>query len=129
MQPHAMAVVAVGVARRLERGDGALAIAHPLANQGEREPGRGEARRVFHHLFKNVDGGVRLAAIEIVQGPAIAAVGDQIARGDEQRRNHATTSVRPGSAHRTAVRRAYPREALRPSPRQNCLELSNSSHI
>ena len=79
MQPRAVIVLAVGVARRRERGDGAVAIAHRLADRGQREPGGGEARRGLHHLHQNVGRRGRIAALEIVQRPLVAPVGDQIA--------------------------------------------------
>ena len=79
MQPRAVIVLAVGVARRLECGDGAVAVAGRLADRGQREPGGGETGRGLDHLPQDVGGGCRIAALEIVQRPLVAPVGDQIA--------------------------------------------------
>ena len=79
MQPRAVIILAVGVARRRERRDGAVAVAYRLADRGQREPGGGEARRGLHHLHEDIRGGGRVAALEIIQRPLVAPVGDQIA--------------------------------------------------
>ena len=79
MQPRAVIILAVGIARRRKRGDGAIAVAHRLADRGQREPGGGEARRGLQHLREDVGRGGCIAALEIVQRPLIAPVGDQIA--------------------------------------------------
>ena len=79
MQPRAVIILAVGVARRGKRGDGPVAIAHRLADRGEREPRGGKARRRFHHLRQDVGRRGRVAALKIIQRPLVAPVGDQIA--------------------------------------------------
>ncbi len=79
MQPRAVIVLAVGVARRRKRRDGAVAVAHRLADRGQREPGGGEARRGFHHLLQDIGRGGGIAALQIIQRPLVAPVGDQIA--------------------------------------------------
>jgi hypothetical protein len=96
VQPRAVKVLAVGVARRLERGDGASPIASLLADQGKREPGGGEPRRGLQHLRQDVGRGGGVAALEVVQRPLIAPVGDQVAGRDEQRlRRHDDFRSRP----------------------------------
>ena len=79
MQPRAVIVLAVGVARRRKCGDGAVAVACRLTNRGQREPGGGEAGRGFHHLRQDIGGRGRIAALQVIQRPLVAPVGDQIA--------------------------------------------------
>ena len=79
MQLRAVIVLAVGVARRGERRNRAVAVAEPLADRGEREPGGCKARRGLDHLGKDIGRGLRVAALEIVQRPLVAPVGDQVA--------------------------------------------------
>ena len=53
----------------------------PVASriEAEREPGGGEAGRGLHHLRQNIGGRGRIAALQIIQRPLVAPVGDQIA--------------------------------------------------
>jgi hypothetical protein len=49
-QARAVAIVRIRVARFSKRSDRLFALAEPLANFSEREPGRGEAGREFGRL-------------------------------------------------------------------------------
>ena len=80
MQPRAVIVLAVGIARGLECGHRSVPVAGLLADHRKRKPGGGEARRGFHHLFQNFGGRGGIALLEIIERPAVAPVGDQIAR-------------------------------------------------
>ena len=70
MQPRAVMVLAVGVARRGERRD-ARRRGRRVASRivAEREPGGGEARRGLHHLRQDVGRGGEIAALQIIAAP------------------------------------------------------------
>ena len=80
MQPRAVIVLAVGVARRRERRDRAVAVAQPArgsspsANQAVAKPGA-----VSTTCTRISAAAAEIAALEIVQRPLVAPVGDQIA--------------------------------------------------
>ena len=84
MQAGAVLVVRVGLARFPEGGDGLVALAELLADFAEREPGRGEIRRELERLCQQVGGGGQVALELEVAGEFEAAVGDEIAGGQEQ---------------------------------------------
>jgi hypothetical protein len=55
-------IVRVGAARRAKRRHRAVAIAEPVADGAEREPGGGEARRRLDRLRQNIGRGGKIAA-------------------------------------------------------------------
>ena len=84
LQPRAVIILGVGVARLREGGHGAGVVAEPVADGAEREPGRGEARHQFDRLRQNIGGGGKIAARGLVERPFVAPVGDEIAGRDEE---------------------------------------------
>ena len=50
LQPGAVIVLRIGIAGPLEGGDGAGAVAKPVADGAERKPGGGEIRRQLDRL-------------------------------------------------------------------------------
>ena len=80
-----MIVPRIGIAGFFEGVDGAGAIAEAVADGAEREPRGGKAGRQFHGLRQNVGGAGKIAARGMVERPFVAAVGDQIAGGNEKR--------------------------------------------
>ena len=79
MQPGAMIVLAVGVARRRECRNGAIAVAQRLADRRQREPRGGKSWRGLQHLHQDVRRRGRVTALKKIQRPLVAPVGDQIA--------------------------------------------------
>ncbi len=61
LQPRAVVVRGVGIAGLPERRDRAVAVAEPVADGAEREPGGRELRRKLHRLHKNIGGGGKIA--------------------------------------------------------------------
>ena len=80
-----MVILRIVIARRAQGGDGAVAVAEPVADGAEREPGRCEGRRKFHRLRQDVGRARKIALRGVIERPLVAPVGDQIAGGDEQR--------------------------------------------
>ena len=97
MQPRAVVILGIGVARFLERGNRAVAIAEPVADGAEREPGRGEARRQLDRLRQNVGGAGKIALRGVIERPFVAPVGDQVAGGDKERAGIGHRCVIPGA--------------------------------
>ena len=62
LQPRAVIILRIRVARPLESGDGAGAVAEPVADGAEREPGGGEVRRQLDRLRQNIGGSEEIAA-------------------------------------------------------------------
>ena len=89
-QSQAGAVAVAGIARlRLaERRDGRIKLAQHFADAGEREPGGCEIRRQFDRLHQNIGGGGQIALQLQVARKLEAAVGHQIAGGEEYSRGH-----------------------------------------
>ena len=85
LQPRAVIILRIGVARLLESGDRAVAVAELVADGAEREPGRGEARRKLDGLRQDIGGAGKIAARGMVQRPFVAPVGDQVAGRDKER--------------------------------------------
>ena len=85
LQPRAVIILGIGVARLLERGDGAVAVAELVADGAEREPGGGEAGRQLDGLRQNIGGAGKIALRGMIERPFVAPVGDQVAGGDEER--------------------------------------------
>ena len=88
MQAGAVAIVGIGRARLAERRDRGLALAELLADFAEREPGRGKIRRELGRLQQQVGGGGEIALQLQIAREFEAAVGNQIAGGQEQARGH-----------------------------------------
>ena len=80
-----MIILGIGIARLLESGNGAVAVAELVADGAEREPGRGEARRQLDGLRQNVGGAGHIALRGMIERPFVAPVGDQVAGGDKER--------------------------------------------
>ena len=101
LQAGAVIVLRIGIAGFFERGDGAGAVAEPVADGAERKPCGREAGRQLHGLRKNVRGAGKIAARGMVERPFVAAVGDQIAGRDEKRAGVGHDSIVPGGAGRS----------------------------
>ena len=97
LQPRAVIILRVGVAGALERRDRAVAVAKPVADGAEREPGGGEARRQLHRLRQNIRRAGKVAPRGMIERPFVAAVGDEIAGGNEQRAGVGHGRVIPGN--------------------------------
>ena len=93
-----MIILRVGVAGLFERRDGAGAVAEPVADGAEREPGGGKARRELDGLRQNIGGAGKIAARGMIERPFVAPVGDEIAGGNEERAGvgHACSRREPG---------------------------------
>src|SRR5208282_2453924 len=85
LEPGAEIIRRVGVAGLFECRDSAGAVAKPVADGAEREPGGGESRRAFHGLREDIGGAGKIAARGKIEGPVVAPVSDEIAGGDEER--------------------------------------------
>jgi hypothetical protein len=85
LQAGAVIVVRVGVAGLFESSDSAGPIAEAVADGAKCEPGGGKGGRDLDGLGENIGGGDKVAARGLVDRPLIAAVGDQIARGNKER--------------------------------------------
>ena len=83
-----MAIIGIGLARPAKGGYRALALAEPLTDFAECEPGRGEVRRQLHRLCQQVGSSAQVALQLQVAREFEATVGDQIAGGQEQARGH-----------------------------------------
>ena len=83
-----MAIRRVRVARFPEGLDRRIAVAELLPDLAKREPGRGEIRRQFDGLLQQVGRGRQIAAQLQVAREIVAAVGNQIAGGQEQAGGH-----------------------------------------
>ena len=94
-QRRAMAVVGVGGRGALERGARALPVTERLARFAERKPGRCEPGRKFRRLRIQVGGGREIALGRVAARHLVAAVGDQVAGGDEQRHVVPGLAMRP----------------------------------
>ena len=68
-----MVILGVGVAGPLERGNGAVAVAEPVANGAERKPSRGEARHDFDGLRQNIRRAGKVAARRRDRAPTCSA--------------------------------------------------------
>ena len=84
-----MAIVGIGGVRLAKRRDRRIALAELLADFAEREPGRGEIRRQLDRLQQQIGGGGQIALQLQIAREFEAAVGHQIAGGEEQARGHA----------------------------------------
>ena len=85
LQPSAVVVVGIGVARPLERGDRLTPIAQLVANGAEREPRGGKAGRKLNGLLQDFGGAGEIAARCMVECPFVTAVGDKVSRRDKER--------------------------------------------
>ena len=79
LQPRAVIVLGVGVARLLPRRDRPCPVAEIVANGAEREPGGGEVGRKLDRLRQDIGGAGEIALRGVIERPLVAAVGDQIA--------------------------------------------------
>ena len=74
-----MIIVRVGEARRAEGGDGAVAIAEPIEDGAEREPGGGKAGRRLDRLRQDVCRGAEIAARGELDRGLVKAIADEVA--------------------------------------------------
>ncbi len=88
MQGRTVAIVRVGGQRLVECRARAFAVAQRLAHFSQREPRGRKSRREFHGLRVQVGGRHEIAIGRVGARAVVAAVGDQVARGDEQRNGH-----------------------------------------
>ena len=79
LQPRAVIILGVGVARLLPRRDRPCPVAEIVANGAEREPGGGEVGRKLDRLRQDIGGAGEVALRGVIERPLVAAVGDQIA--------------------------------------------------
>ena len=126
VQAGAVAIVGIGGARLAKRLDRRVALAELLADFAEREPGRGEIRRELDGLHQQIGGGRQVALQLQIARKFEAAVGDQIAGGQEQARGHGSKLVIAGQvpAHRRdpAIHRRTLRRWMRgSSPRMTLI--------
>ena len=73
----------IGGLRLAKRRDRRVALAELLADFAEREPGRGEVRRELGRLQQQIGGGGQIALQLQIARELEAAVGHQIAGGQE----------------------------------------------
>ena len=85
LQPGAVVVVGIGVARPLECGDRIAPVAQLVADGAEREPRRGKAGCKLDGLLEDFGGAGEIAARRMVERPFVTPVGDKVARGDKER--------------------------------------------
>ena len=85
LQARPVIVLRIGVAGLREGSHRAVAVAEPVADGAEREPGGGKARCNRDGLRQHVGRGGKIAARRKLDRRFIAAVGDKIAGGDEER--------------------------------------------
>ena len=85
MQPRAVAILAIVVARLPERRDRLLALAARIVDLAEREPRRGKMRREFHRLRHHVGRRVEIAALAVLLRELVAPVGGHVSGGDKER--------------------------------------------
>ncbi len=83
-----MPVPRVRLARRAERRHGLVALAELFPDFAEREPGGGKVRRQRDRLLQQLGGGGKIAPQLQIAREFEAAVGGQIAGGEEQARGH-----------------------------------------
>ena len=99
MEPRAVKVLRIEVARCFEGGNRAAPIAELVAKRAQSGPGRSECGRERDGLDENIGGAGKLAARGKVERPPVAPVGDEIAgRGKE--RAGISHCVIPGRAQR-----------------------------
>ena len=81
-QPHrsAVAVLGIGRARLVKRGNRGVPLPKLFADFAEREPGGGKLRHELYGLLKEIGGGRQVALQLQIAGEFEAAVGNQIAR-------------------------------------------------
>ena len=93
---QAGAVTILGVAARALRYAATAASRWPSCSRisAEGEPGRGEIRRQLDRLQQEIGRAGEIAAQLQVAGEIVAAVGDQIAGGQEQGRRHRAGNCR-----------------------------------
>ena len=85
LQPRAVVILRVGIAGPRECGNRAVAVAEPVADGAEREPGGGEAWHELHRLGENIGRRGKVAARGKLDRRLVAPVGDQIAGGYKER--------------------------------------------
>lgn len=84
MQPRAVIVVMIDIARGRERRNRPGVVAQRLADGRERKPGGGEGGRRYHQLGQNFSRSRGVAAPEAFQRVAITLIGGRIAGGNEK---------------------------------------------
>ena len=112
-QTGAVPVQRIGGAGFMERGHRGFALAELLADFAEREPGRGEFRRELNGLLQQVGRSRQIAAQLQVAREIIAAVGNEIAGGQEQAGGHGVQLVVAGEKREARLRPNDPAIHLR----------------
>jgi len=79
LQPRAVIIFRVGVARCTKGGHGGIAIAEPVADGAERKPGGGETGRSFDGLRQNIRCGGKIAARGELDRGLVPAITDEVA--------------------------------------------------
>ena len=117
LQPRAVIVLGVGVARLLPGRDRAGAVAEIVANGAEREPGGGEGGRELDRLRQDIGGAGEVAAARRDRAPTCSGG----RRSDRRRRR---TAVHLSLASFTAyLRPMRPEDILVPTPAGVCCKL------
>jgi len=100
-QAGAVLVLRIGIARRRKCGDRPVAVVRGLAQVCERKPSGREGRRGGDDLLQNVGCGRAVAAGEVVEGPLVAPVDQEVAGGHEVRlhaKSHVTVQSKLAAA-------------------------------
>ena len=119
-----MIILGIGIARLLESGNGAVAVAELVADGAEREPGRGEARRQLDGLRQDVGGAGNIALGGMIERPFVAPVGDQVAGGDKERAGIGHQAMLAWRSEMTIYDFAMrPEDILVPTPAGVCCKL------
>ena len=124
LQPSAVIILRIGVARLASRRRSPVRVAEIVANRAEREPGGGKAGRQLHRLRRISAAAGKIAARGAIERPFVAPVGDQVAGGDEQ----GPSVIAPFTTYLGAMR---PEDILLPDARRRVLQarrLSYRSH-
>ena len=85
LQPRAVIILRVGAAHRPKRRHSAVAIAEPVADGAEREPGGGEAGSDLDGLHQNIRCRGKIAVCGELDRGLVTAVADEIAGRYKQR--------------------------------------------
>ena len=109
-QTGAVPVRGIGGKRALEGKDRTLALTDLLAPVTQIEPARSEGRGDFQCLFQKIDRGQPVAVCVIGARHLVPAIGQQIARGNEDR------AVLQCFRHRTYLQAMRPEDLLLPTP-------------
>ena len=88
MQAGAVTVLGIGVTRGTERCDRGVTLAELEPDLAQRVPGRREVRHQLDRLFEQLGSGRQVALQLQVARKLVAAVGNEVARGQKQAGSH-----------------------------------------